>query len=253
MRSTGKSKHRTPNNKLFGASLISEDRYRTFADCISLLIRNPKEVRNIPSAYLGYRLFTATAERNPQIISYIPAQYVDIKLCKGLVEANKKSLSLLNPAFRTEEILLLHIQTHKNGINDLKENERTYKMYLEAVKKDKSSIMIVPDELKSAEMCYEALSDGYGMNLVFIPIEAQNLDICIHALKNGCPPSYIPKTIAQTEAFKQEIQKVQLEMQATKRAKTKKSRKIAIIGSPEIVDKPNNCDIMKVILGENND
>lgn len=253
MRRNGKTRHRTPSSEMAGNSLINEERYRTFADCVAVLIRNPKELRNIPEVYFGYRLFTATAEKNPQIISYIPPQYLDVKLCRYLVEANKKSLSLLPQVFRTEELLLLHIQTHKNGIEEINEHERTYKLYLEAVKKDKSSIMIVPDELKSAEMCYEALSDGYGMNLIFIPIEAQNLEICIHALKNGCPPSYIPKTIAQTDAFKQELHKNQLKMQATKRAKTKKTRKIAIIGSPEIVDKPNNCDIMKVILGENND
>lgn len=228
MRKTGKSKHRTPSKEMCGYSLVDENRYRTFADCVSVLIRNPKEMRNIPAVYMGYRLFTETASKNPQVVSYIPPQFVDIKLCKGLVEANRKTLSLLNPAFRTEEVLLLHIQTHKNGIDDLKENEKTYKMYLEAVKKNKSFISNVPPQFITSEMCYESLAEGNGINLFLIPIEMQNVDMCIYALKNSCPPSYIPNRIKQTEVFQQEFQKCNTQFQRSKKAKTKKSRKIAM-------------------------
>lgn len=225
MRKTGKSKHRTPSKEMCGYSLVDENRYRTFADCVSVLIRNPKEIRNIPAVYMGYRLFTETASKNPQIVSYIPPQFVDIKLCKGLVEANKKTLSLLNPVFRTEEVLLLHIQTHKDGIDDLKEDEKTYVMYLEAVKKDKSFISNVPPQFITSQMCYESLSNGNGINLFLVPIEMQNLEMCIYALKNGCPPSYIPSIIKQTEVFQQELQKNKTEFQRAKKGKTKKSRK----------------------------
>ena len=237
MRRNGKSKHRTPSSELCGSELINEDKYRTFADCVALLIRNPKELRNIPEVYKGYRLFTATAEKNPQIISYIPPHMLEMRLCRYLVEANKKSLALLPQAVRTEELLLLHIQTHKNGIEDLTDEEKTYKMYFEAVKLDKSYIMNVPQELVSQEMCYESLSGGNGMNLFLIPIEMQNVDMCIFALRNGCSPAYIPKVIAQTEAVQNEIKNLKSEIQHTKKGKTKKSRKIATLYCVEKIDK----------------
>lgn len=229
----GKTRHRTPSREMCGNTLINEERYRTFADCVAVLIRNPKEVRNIPDVYLGYRLFSATAEKNPHIISYIPPKFMDERLCQYLVEANKKSLSLINPVFKTEELLLLHIQTHKNGIDDLTEEEKNYKIYLEAIKMDKSYIINVPQELITTEMCYEALSDGNGMNLFLIPIEMQNAQMCIFALQNGCSPAYIPKIIAQSQEVQAELKKLKTDIQRSKKGKTKKSRKIALASNQE--------------------
>lgn len=229
----GKTRHRTPSSEMCGNTLISEERYRTFADCVAVLIRNPKEVRNIPNVYLGYRLFTATAEKNPQIISYIPARFMDERLCQYLVEANKKSIRLINPAFRTEELLLLHIQTHKDGIDDLDDNEKTYKIYLEAIKKNKTYITNVPQEFITTEMCYESLSDGNGMNLFLVPIEMQNAQMCIFALRNGCSPAYIPKVFAQSPEVQAELKNLKTEIKRAKKGKTKKSRKIALASNQE--------------------
>ena len=72
------------------------------------------------------------------------------------------------------------------------ENNEEYQKWLDEVSHMGWKLRDVPDEFKTYDLCWEAVSD-YGNALEYVPKELIDSQICIRAVDNGLSLQYVPE------------------------------------------------------------
>lgn len=144
----------------------------------------------VPTEMRNYTLCLVAIENDPNALAYVPRSMNGVEystLCK--IAAYGKS-----EEYYSSGGVKVGQNTY-SALNHVPIEMRTFDLCLEAVKKcGYSALKYVPNEFKNREMYFEALKNFDYFNLKDIPVELRDREICFEAVKRcGSNLEYVPE------------------------------------------------------------
>ena len=183
-------------------------RHHVVGSAIRIATRYPEKLLSLPKDVLHQNFYLEVIAKNERVIKNIPLNEITFEFCMKAIAINPYSIRYIPDAFKSQAIYIELIKNHPNKLHLIPENERSYDVYFEMIKQDQSKFINVLEDFKTVELCKTAISKGNGCNLLFVPIELQDMQMCMYAYQNGCPLYLIPSKIKNTFKFSRFIKHI---------------------------------------------
>ena len=201
-----------------------DDEYFEYEDCD--IAQKIRFINNIDTRSTKYDLLLRIVALSGNALEYIPDEYITLEMCKYSVAKNPEYYKYVPSRFASKELwdfaqrLPRSIEPMDSTIlfSNLDEEEKSYELseaavyedggnissvpiqyltpelYRIAVKHDLGAFIYFPEELKTIDMCIEALKSGADETLAFIPDKYKSYELCLFAVcQNGLALQFVPE------------------------------------------------------------